>query len=135
MIDPDDPRAPPAEVWERLSPEERRAVVDSLPSDFSLDEMMPEGDPHWIPVARARTTLDRWVRRAGPRVYVSGNLAVYYPGERRFAPDVIAVMDVEVHERDSWVVSQEGKGLDFALEVLYRGERRKDIKRNVEWFA
>ncbi|WP_437607501.1 Uma2 family endonuclease [Sorangium sp. So ce834] len=135
-VDPDDPRAPTVEVWEQLTPEQRREVVDSLPSDFPLDEASPpEGDPHWHPVTRARTTLDRWFRRAGRRVYVSGNLAVYYPGERVFSPDVIAVVDVEVHERDRWVVLDEGKGLDFALEVIVRGKRRKDLQRNVEWFA
>lgn len=135
-VDPDDPRAPPAEVWEQLTPEQRREIVDSLPSEFPLDEAAPpEGDPHWHPVTRARTTLDRWFRRAGRRVYVSGNLAVYYPGERVFSPDVIAVADVETHERDRWVVSDEGKGIDVALEVIVRGKRRKDLQRNVEWFA
>ncbi|WP_437688077.1 Uma2 family endonuclease [Sorangium sp. So ce176] len=135
-VDPDDPRAPTAEVWEQLTPAQRRELVDSLPSEFPLDEASPpEGDPHWHPVTRARTTLERWFRRAGRRVYVSGNLAVYYPGERVFSPDVIAVVDVETHERDRWVVSDEGRGLDVALEVIVRGKRRKDLQRNVEWFA
>ncbi len=135
-VDPEDPRAPPAEVWEQLTPEQRREIVDSLPSDFPLDEAAPpEGDPHWHPVARARTTLERWFRRAGRRVYISGNLAMYYPGERVFSPDIIAVADVETHERDRWVVSDEGKGLDVALEVLVHGRRRKDLQRNVDWFA
>ena len=35
----------------------------------------------------------------------------------------------------SWVVSAEGKGLDFALEIHVAGDRRKDLKRNVERFA
>ncbi|XXX75379.1 Uma2 family endonuclease [Sorangium sp. So ce134] len=135
-VDPDDPRAPTTEVWEQLTPEQRREIVDNLPSEFPLDEAAPpEGDPHWHPVTRARTTLDRWFRRAGRRVYVSGNLAVYYPGERVFSPDVIAVADVETHERERWVVSEEGRGLDVALEVIVRGKRRKDLQRNVEWFA
>ncbi|AUX26259.1 hypothetical protein SOCEGT47_068200 [Sorangium cellulosum] len=135
-IDPDDPRAPTVEVWEQLTPEQRREIVDSLPSEFPLDEAAPpEGDPHWHPVTRARTTLDRWFQRAGRRVYVSGNLAVYYPDERVFSPDVIAVTDVETHERDRWVVTDEGKGVDFALAVIVDGRRRKDLVRNVEWFA
>jgi hypothetical protein len=32
-VDRGDPRAPPMEVWERLSPDERRRVVDMLPAD------------------------------------------------------------------------------------------------------
>ena len=31
VVDPDDPRAPPDEIWEAMSPEERQRVVDSLP--------------------------------------------------------------------------------------------------------
>ena len=68
-------------------------------------------------------------------MYLACELPVYYPGERMFAPDVIAVMDVEPHSRMRWVVSAEGKGLDFALEVHVAGERRKDLERNVERFA
>jgi hypothetical protein len=35
-VDPDDPRAPPQELWERLTPEERARIVDSLPSEFPV---------------------------------------------------------------------------------------------------
>jgi hypothetical protein len=55
--------------------------------------------------------------------------------ERRFAPDLLAVTDVEPHERTSWVVAKEGKGLDFVLEVHVAGDRRKDEKTNVERYA
>ena len=44
-----------------------------------------------------------------------------------FAPDVMAVVDVETHERQTWVVAEEGKGVDFALEVLVSGNRKKDL--------
>ncbi len=37
VVDPDDPRAPSAEIWELLTPEERAEVVESLPSEFPLD--------------------------------------------------------------------------------------------------
>jgi primosomal replication protein N len=69
-------------------------------------------------------------------VYISGNLPVYYPSERMFSPDVIAVTDVLPHSRESWIVSQEGnRGLDFALEVIVSGRRRKDLRDNVERYA
>lgn len=50
-------------------------------------------------------------RKIGRRVYVSSELGVFYPDEPRFAPDVLAVLDVEPGERKSWVVAQDGKGL------------------------
>src|SRR4029453_18068084 len=90
----------------------------------------------WNAMANARSTLSRWYRKHGRRVYVSGNLPVYYPNERMFSPDVIAVTEVEPHERPSWIVSNEGgRGLDFAMEIVVSGRRRKDLKDNVERYA
>ncbi len=135
-VDPDDPRAPPQELWERLTPEERARIVDSLPSEFPVSEANPpEGDPHFEAKVRAREVLGGYFSRIGRKVYLGCELPVYYPGERMFAPDVIAVMDVEPHSRMRWVVDAEGKGLDLALEVHVAGERRKDLEKNVERFA
>jgi Uma2 family endonuclease len=135
-VDPDDPRAPPQEVWDHLSPEERRQVLASLPSEFPLSEAEPpEGDPHFNAKARTRAVLGSHFARVGRRVYLACELPVYYPNEQMFAPDVIAVLDVETHERDHWTVSAEGKGLDLAIEVLYRGRAQKDLEENVERYA
>lgn len=41
-VDPEDPRAPPQEVWERLTPAERDRLVASLPTDMPLDGMVAE---------------------------------------------------------------------------------------------
>jgi hypothetical protein len=46
ILDRDDPRAPPQEIWDRLSPEERAHVVESLPAEVPLELHPPEGDPH-----------------------------------------------------------------------------------------
>src|SRR5262245_36984624 len=35
----------------------------------------------------------------------------------------------------AWVVAEEGKGLDFVLEVLHKGDRNKDLVENVERYA
>jgi hypothetical protein len=35
----------------------------------------------------------------------------------------------------SWVVMDEGKGLDWVLEVLWAGDRKKDLVENVERYA
>jgi hypothetical protein len=135
-IDPNDPRAPPLEVWDRLSAEERAAVVASLPSEFPVSEQaVPEGDPHYEAKSRTRETLRGYFSRIGRKVYLACELPVYYPGEPMFAPDVMAVVEVETHPRMSWVVSHEKKGLDLALEVHVSGDWRKDLQRNVEHYA
>ncbi|MBN1612570.1 MAG: Uma2 family endonuclease [Polyangiaceae bacterium] len=132
FVDPADPRAPPQELWDRLSQAERERIVESLPSEFPIDEASPpEGDRHFNAKMNARKTLGRFFERTGRRVYLACELPVYYPDESMFAPDVMAVTDVSCHERDRWAVSAEGKGLDFALEIHVSGSRRKDHEQNV----
>ena len=133
-FDPEDPRAPPQDVWDRLSVEQRRRVLEALPSEFSWASP-PEGDLHRRSKERAIQALEEHFRRIRRRIYLSAELPVYYPGERVLAPDVIAVLDVEPHERFGWVVSAEGKGLDFALEIHVRGRAGKDFESNVDRFA
>jgi len=133
QVDPNDPRAPTLAVWEAMSPTERARVVDQLPSEVELGP--PEGDPHRVPKQRGLEALDAFFRRMGRNVYLSSELPVYYPGERMFAPDLIAVVDVEPHERMRWVVAQEKRGLDLALEVTFEGSRNKDLVENVARFA
>ncbi len=135
-IDPEDPRAPPTHVWNAMTSQERTRIAEALPSDFTLDFLPPpEGDRHTGPKDAAKDALGRYFQRLGRRVYVSGELPIYYPGERVFSADVIAVLDVDPHERDRWLVDLEGKGLDFALEIHVSGDRRKDMKKNVERYA
>lgn len=135
-VDPDDPRAPSQEIWDRLSPEERRQVLKSLPSEFPVSEANPpEGDPHFNAKAGTRAVLGSHFARVGRRVYLACELPVYYPAEKMFAPDVMAVLDVDARERDHWTVSTEGKGLDLAIEVLFHGRDQKDLVENVERYA
>jgi len=133
-VDPDDPRAPPTEVWQALSAAQREAIVASLPSEWE-DALPPEGDRHWNPKVNARKTLERYFAKVGRSVYVGSELPIYYPAERVFAPDVFAVLDVARHDRDRWVVDAEGKGLDWILEIFLAGDRKKDHEGNVERYA
>jgi Uma2 family endonuclease len=136
VIDPDDPRAPPQELWDRMSPDERRRVLDELPSELDVSEASPpEGDYHFEAKTSAKEVLGGFFQRIGRRVYVAAELPVYYPGEHMFAPDVFAVLDVEIRPRASWSVSAEGKGLDLALEIVWSGKRRKDLEANVTRYA
>jgi Uma2 family endonuclease len=134
VVDPLDPRAPSREIWAQLTESERTIVVDSLPSEPPR-ALPPEGDPHRLPKSRALEALGEFYRRLRRRVYLSAELPVYYPDEPMFAPDLLAVVDVDVHERRSWVTSHEGKGLDFILEINVSGDRRKDFEDNVARYA
>jgi Uma2 family endonuclease len=135
-VNPDDPRAPPQEVWERLTPEERARVIASLPSEYPPSTATPpEGDTHFQAKARAREVLGSYFSRIGRKVYLACELPIYYPDEPMFAPDVIAVVEVETHSRMRWMVSEERKGIDLALEIHVAGDWRKDVERNVERYA
>jgi Uma2 family endonuclease len=135
-FDPADPRAPTMEQWDRMSLADRAHVRDLLPSEGTFDFLPPpEGDAHWEATKSTRVTLREHFRRTGKKIYISSNLAVYYPGQRLFSPDILAVLDVETRERLSWIVADEGKGLDFVLEIHVAGNRSKDEKANVVRYA
>jgi Uma2 family endonuclease len=133
--DPSDPRAPGQDEWDRMSSEERRAVIAALPSSVPLDLHPPEGDRHSKAKDGVVSALQEFFRRVGQKIYVSKELATYYPDEAMFCPDVLAVRDVEPHPREKWVVSAEGKGLELVLEVHVSGDRRKDFESNVKRYA
>ena len=55
-VDPEDPRAPPEDVWAALSEAARRRVLAQLPSE--IPRALPsEGDAHFNPKVRARESL------------------------------------------------------------------------------
>ncbi len=134
-LDPDDPRAPTSEQWAAMTHEERASLVSALPTGLPVELHPPEGDLHRKTKQGALSALDDFFRRAGKRIYLSSELAVFYPGERSFVPDLLAVLDVETHDRMRWVVDLEGRGIDFALEVLVAGRPSKDLQENVERYA
>ncbi|WP_437276739.1 Uma2 family endonuclease [Sorangium sp. So ce375] len=135
LFDPADPRAPTSEQWARMTPAERARVVDMLPAEVPLELMPPEGDAHRKAKRDALDALDGFFRRTARKIYLSSELAVFYPGEPGFAPDLLAVVDVEPHERMKWVVDHEGKGLDLVIEVHVAGSRTKDHQTNVDRYA
>ncbi len=143
--DPDDPPrlpipvGPSREVWAAMSPEDREAfllkVLDALSDPRDL---MSEDRQHHKAKVRAIDFLGLHFKAMGRTVYLAEEMAVVYPGEEGFSPDVFAVCDVPQPEDDprlAWVVADEGRGLDVVLEVLHRGDRKKDLVRNVERYA
>ncbi len=130
------PRAPSQEEWDRMSLEERARVAEALPNEVTYEEMAPpEGDLHQEAKYSALEMLRGYFGNQAREVYVGSELPVYYPAERRFAPDLLVVFDVEAHKRGKWLVSQEGKGLDWVMEVHVGGDRKKDAVFNVRRYA
>ena len=130
------PMAPSAEEWEALSPAERVAVAAALPGEVTDAEIaMSEGERHFQAKVRALDALRGYFRRQRRRVYLAAELPTYYPAEPRFAPDLFAVLEADDTVRDKWVVSAEGKGLDWVLEVHVGGDRKKDAELNVARYA
>jgi Uma2 family endonuclease len=130
------PMAPSQEVWDALGPEERARVIDALPNEVTDAEIaLPEGDRHFQAKTRALDTLRGYFARQRRRIYLAAELPIYYPAEPRFAPDLLAVLEVEDPPRDKWMVSAEGRGLDWVLEVHVGGDRKKDAERNVVRYA
>jgi len=130
------PMAPSQEVWDALNAEERARVVAELPNEVTDSEIaMPEGDRHFQAKSRALDALRGYYARQRRRIYLAAEVPIYYPAEPRFAPDLLTVLDVEDHPRDKWVVSAEGKGLDWVMEVHVGGDRKKDAERNVARYA
>jgi Uma2 family endonuclease len=133
------PIGPTAEAWRAMTPAAReRFLVEVNDALSDPRDTMTEGRPHKKAKARIVELLDLHFRAMGRVVYVAEEMSVVYPGEPAFSPDVLAVLDVPQPEDDprlSWVVVDEGKGIDLAFEVLHHGDRTKDLVRNVAWYA
>lgn len=119
-----------------MSSAERQAVLASLPNEVTWEEMAPpEGDRHSMAKARVLTALRRHFNTKTRSVYVGSDVPAYYPAAPRFPPDLMVVLDVPAHPRETWVVSHEGRGLDVVVEVHSGGDRKKDAVRNVARYA
>lgn len=130
---------PTAAAWAAMSQEERdEFVLGVLAATSTPEHYMMEGRPHRRAKGQALDELALHFSRGGRTVYLADEMAVLYPGELPFTPDIMAVEGFAQppdDERMAWVVEDEGRGLDFVLEVLHRGDRAKDLERNVERFA
>lgn len=133
------PVTPTAEVWGAMSESARqRLVLEVLDALSDPAIAMSEGRPHKKAKSRAADKLGLYFSSIGKVVYLAEEMAVMYPGEPAFTPDILAVLDVptpEDDERMAWVVVEEKRGLDLVIEVLHRGDRKKDLEDNVVRYA
>ncbi len=119
-----------------MTPDERAAAVAALPIYVPPEECgAMEGDRHSACSESAVGALRVFFEATGQPVYVSGEMAVYFPGQHRVAPDVFAVMGAAPGPRDSWVVTLEGRRPGWVLEIVVHGDRRKDLKSHVVEYA
>lgn len=131
-------RVPTADVWATLTEAERAAVEDRIYLALNADVLaMSESTRHFRSKARAYADLDDYFDGSGRRIFLACELAVLYPGEDSFAPDLLAVLDVAdpLRDRDSWRVMDEGRGIDFVLELRNKGRPQKDLRDNLVKFA
>jgi Uma2 family endonuclease len=110
-------------------------ILDALSDPAAA---MSEGRRHKKAKSRVIDALGLHFGAIGRAVYLAEEMAVLYPGEAVFTPDVLAVLGVVEPEDDArmaWVVADERKGLDLVIEVLHHGNRNKDLVDNVERYA
>ena len=127
---------PTREQWDRMSEAERNMkeaqIIAALEREFN---MMGETTLHFDARASATEVLRRYFKDQGKEVFVASDLHTLYSGERAFYPDLLVVFDAPDHHRRSWNVLREGKGLDFALEILSRETKRKDLVEKLNLYA
>ena len=135
----DYPITPSAMDWLAMSQKERDAHIQRV-WDAAEREQIQVGESvrHFKAKTGAYNTLNEHFRRVETHIYVAAELSTLYPGERAFTPDLLAVRDVEASDdddRSAWIVAEEGRGLDLVLEVLVKGDKQKDLVRNVARYA
>ena len=129
------PIAPSAAEWAGLSAEEKARRIDRINAGLPIAVTMSEGTPHSRAKRRAAETLDSYFARTKRGVFIAEELSVLYPGEAVFVPDLLAVVDVPLHDRAAWSVLDEGKGPDLLLEIHSGPRSPKDTVTNVERYA
>jgi Uma2 family endonuclease len=94
---------------------------------------MGETDLHRDIMTTAIETLKLYY--AGQRVYVSGNILLFYkPGNRRrhVSPDVLVTKGLEQRRRDNYLLWQERRPPNIVIEVTSRTTREEDLEDKFE---
>ena len=90
---------------------------------------MAESDLHRDVMVAAIDTLQ--LHYTGQRVYVSGNILLFYrPGDKRrhVSPDVLVVLGLEQRRRDNYLLWEEGRAPNVVFEVTSASTRKEDLK-------
>ncbi|MBI1918038.1 MAG: Uma2 family endonuclease [Planctomycetes bacterium] len=113
------------------------ATVSSIPpltkNDYptASKKPMPETDWHRKLMNVLIEILTHFYQ-AQPRVYVSGNLLLFYQRgnkRRHVSPDVFVVKGVAKGDRDNYLLWEEGKGPDIVIELTSSSTRKEDLTK------
>ena len=94
---------------------------------------MGETDLHRDVMFDAIETLKMFF--SGQKVYVSGNILLFYqPGNRRkhVSPDVLVVKGLDPRPRENFLLWKEGKPPSFVVEVTSKSTRDEDLDEKYE---
>ena len=97
---------------------------------------MAETDRHFQLMVDLRLALERWFK-ADPNVYVSGNLLLFYEEgnkRRHVSPDVFVVLGVPKGERLNYLLWEEGRGPNVAIELTSSSTRREDTRQKFDLY-
>ncbi len=75
---------------------------------------------------------------AGRKVYVTGNLLVYYEkgnNRKSVSPDCFVVRNVEPKKRSSYKIWEEGQGPEVVFEVSSKSTHREDLTKKMRLYA
>jgi Uma2 family endonuclease len=119
---------------EPMSTTRRSATKRTVEYPTSDGKPMAETDVHRKDMVDLIATLEDYFA-ADPRVYVSGNLLLFYEeGNKRkhIAPDVFVVRGVpKLPPRKYYLLWEEGQGPDLVIELTSKTTRRED--RDKKW--
>jgi Uma2 family endonuclease len=115
---------------------DRRTTSPKIRYPTSDGRPMAETDDHRDLMLEQFETLKMY-KAGDPDFYVSGNLLVFYElGNRRrhVAPDVFVVRGVPKHNRDNYLIWEEGKGPEFILELTSRSTKEEDLDHKLRLY-
>jgi Uma2 family endonuclease len=108
------------------------APVPLRANDYPTSDGKPMAETDWhrdLMVALIATLQFFYAGR--PRVYVSGNLLLFYErGNRRrhVSPDVFVVRGVGNHKRPNYLLWEEGRGPEVVIEITSSSTRNEDVR-------
>ncbi len=102
---------------------------------YTDGEPMAESDFQYEFLVYVRDALNVHFSKS-PDIYVSGNMFIYYEKgnpRKQVAPDIFVVFGVPKYKRYSYKIWEEGKMADVVIEIVSRGNWRKD-EQNVNLY-
>jgi Uma2 family endonuclease len=100
-------------------------------NDYPTTDGKPMAETDWhreLMITLIHTLMAYYA--GNPRVYVSGNLLLFYERgnkRRHLSPDVFVVKGVPNRERPNYLVWEEGKGPSLVIELTSSSTRHQDV--------